>query len=178
MIMLKTQNPFIYLAVGLLLLFFGQQLFWLFVGAVGFLFGFELAGYYFTELPAWAMILIGIIMGLIGVVLALILQQAAIILGGIFAGGIIAVNLYGVLAAQTTDFFIWTFFITGGILGGLFMAFFFEWALVILSSLLGAMLIIEPFYEGSVINLITFIILFVLGVFFQGRYAARNKTIV
>src|SRR5690348_12988135 len=65
------------IVVGLLLLFLGRKLFWLFVGAVGFLVGVEVAATLFPHQPDWSLI-VGLILGLIGAVIAIFVQKISI----------------------------------------------------------------------------------------------------
>ena len=45
--------PIISLLIGIALLFFGRRLFWLFVAAIGFAIGLQLAPYLMQDPPPW-----------------------------------------------------------------------------------------------------------------------------
>ena len=135
--------------MGVILLIFGRRLFWLFIAAVGFGAGFEFSRLYLGIQPAWALWAIGLVTGFGGALLALFFQRLAIGLGGFAAGGYIAFYLTSLLA--TAPHF-WIYLI-GGVIGAIVMYFLFDWALIFISSIAGATLIVEsiqwdPLYEG------------------------------
>ena len=70
---------------GLALLTLGRRLFWLFVGLVGFAVGVALAAQ-FVQGPEWQVLVIALAAGLVGILFALVLQQAALALAGFIAG--------------------------------------------------------------------------------------------
>ena len=65
---------------------FGRKLFWFFVGTLGFVVGAEAATTLFPHNPEWELIA-GLILGLLGILMALFLQKVAIGVGGFLAGG-------------------------------------------------------------------------------------------
>jgi uncharacterized membrane protein YuzA (DUF378 family) len=69
-----TPEMLSHLVVGAILLFFGRRLFWLFVGAVGFLSGFELAEQLFGVEPGWVAFAVGLLVGGAAAVLAMFFQ--------------------------------------------------------------------------------------------------------
>src|SRR5438105_6915430 len=126
--------------IGIVILFFGRKLFWLCVAAVGFLAGIELAPHLVNEPSALLQLTVAIVLGLIGALLALFLQKIAIAVVGFLAGG----KLAGAIAAA---FFVHhaeystIVFVVGGILGAVLILVVFDWALIVVSSLIGAHLI-------------------------------------
>jgi hypothetical protein len=164
--MLRLYHPFFHLILGLVLLFMGRSLFWILVGAVGFLSGFELAEYFFVDQPFWVMVATGVCLGLVGLIMALIFQHIAIILTGILAGGLIGLELYLLLFPLAGDL-RWMAFILGAFLGGILVEMFFSWMLIILSAIFGAMLLLEPFYTGPIFNHPIFWVLFITGMIIQ-----------
>lgn len=123
--------------VGLALLFFGRQLFWLFVAGAGFAFATIVTAELLKGLADWA-IVIAILAGIIGALLAIVLQRLAIGLGGFLMGGYLAFTLTDQFDASL----VWPAFFIGGILGALLVLVLFDWALIVLSSLTGAVLIV------------------------------------
>ncbi len=126
--------------IGIVVLFFGRKLFWLCVAAVGFLAGVELAPHLVNEPSPLLLLTVAIVLGLIGALLALFLQKIAIAVVGFLAGG----KLAGAIAAA---FFVHhaeystIVFVAGGILGAILILVVFDWALIVVSSLIGAHLI-------------------------------------
>src|SRR5947199_9684021 len=126
--------------IGIAILFFGRRLFWLCVAAVGFAVGVEIAPHLVNEPSPLLALTVALVLGLIGALLALFLQKIAIAVLGFLAGG----KLAGAIAAA---FFIHyaqysTFiFLAGGIIGAILLLVLFDWALIVVSSLIVAHLL-------------------------------------
>ncbi|HTG43400.1 MAG TPA: hypothetical protein VK633_02590, partial [Verrucomicrobiae bacterium] len=73
--------------VGIVLLFFGRRLFWLFVAGAGFAAGLFFARDHFHIQSDWLVLAIAVMADLIGALLAVLAQKLAIGLGGGLAGG-------------------------------------------------------------------------------------------
>jgi len=82
------------LILGVALLVAGRKLFWLFVGAAGFVTGIQLATW-FWQGPELLAIVIGLVVGVIFALLAIFLQGVAIGIAGFLAGGYILTVLAG-----------------------------------------------------------------------------------
>jgi hypothetical protein len=165
------------IVLGGVLLVLSRKLFWLFVGAVGFAFGVYLAQRLLPGLPEWAFLAAGLLLAFIGVGLAMTLQKLAIGLAGFIAGGWVAVWLLGLLAIDAGGF-QWLVFIVGGILGAILLTALFEWGLILLSSLVGANLVLlgleQTLNLTESLALIALFGLFGLGVLIQARMLRRS----
>jgi len=162
------------LILGSALLIAGRKLFWLFVGAAGFVTGMQLATR-FSQASDVLAIIIGLIIGVIFALLAIFLQALVIGIAGFLIGGYIFTVLATMLAIDVAGVTTWVIYIIGGILGLILVSFLFDWALITLSSLAGASLIIQAFFpQGSTGGLI-FFILFIAGVLIQGSILRREK---
>lgn len=128
------------LVLGIVLLAAGRRLFWLALGAVGFLVGFELAGRLLDLDAGLVQLLVGVGAGVLGIFLAIFLQRLAIAVLGFVVGGTSALSVFDttpeVFAAADA-----LVFLVGGIVVALVAAFLFEIALVGLSALAGAALV-------------------------------------
>jgi hypothetical protein len=151
---------------GALLLALGRKIFWFFVAASGFFAGFELASKTFHVSPVWMAILIGVAVGLVGALLATFFQKLVIGAAGFLAGAFIASRLVPQLGTHVQSW-SWAISLAGGIIGIILMYAIFEWALMILSSLAGAMLVVEGLNLAGMTAIIVGIILFVVGIAFQ-----------
>ena len=151
---------------GTLLLAFGRKFFWFFVAATGFYAGYELAFRYLTNKPEWMILLVALVVGVLGALLVYFFEKIAIGVAGFFAGAYIASRLISYLAAQVKSW-DWLIILIGGIIGIILMYIIFEWALIILSSLAGTILIVEGFKLIGLIATIVGIFLFAAGIFFQ-----------
>ncbi len=153
-------------AIGLLL--FGRKLFWLFVGLIGFVWGIHVATRFFTGQPEWIVLAIALTAGVLGALLALFLQWLAVGLAGFLAGGYIIVRALHV-SGLTTGGMDWVLFLIGGIIGVILIIVLFDWALIILSSLVGAGLITESVHLAHSEVMLLFIVLAVAGIIVQSR---------
>ena len=70
--------PIVGALIGAVILFFGRKLFWLCVAAVGFAAGVEIAPHLVQEPSPLLALTVALVLGLIGVLLALFLQKIAI----------------------------------------------------------------------------------------------------
>lgn len=164
------------LILGVALLVAGRKLFWLFVGAAGFVTGMQLATQ-FWQGPELLAIIIGLVVGVIFALLAIFLQSVAIGIAGFLAGGYILTVLAGMIGLNQGAF-SWIVYIIGGIIGVLLVIFLFDWAIITLSSLAGASLITQALLLPSGIGGVIFIALVIVGVVIQGSMMQREKVVV
>jgi hypothetical protein len=166
--------PIISVIVGVAILLFGRKLFWLFVAALGFAVGLEIAAYFMKEPPQWMTLLVALGCGVIGALLAILLQKLAIALAGFIAGGRIAWALAAAFFVEHAHYRGLTFVI-GGILGALLLLALFDWVLILLSSIEGAHLIGNGITLPEKGAMILFIALAVIGVIVQGSMLRRSR---
>lgn len=160
-------SPFAAVLFGAVLLFFGRKLFWLFVAVVGFLFGLEFGAQIMVGAEQWVIWLVALVIGLVGALLAVLLQRVAIILAGAAAGGLFFMNL--AVAGGMNNTFQLAAFIVGAIVAGILAALLFDWALIILSAITGASLIAGAFTLSPAIAALTAVALCILGIIVQAR---------
>jgi hypothetical protein len=154
---------------GVGLLIFGKRMFFLFVGTMGFFLGMTIAPEIIHGLSQTAILIIAIIIGLLGALLAVVVQKIAVGLAG-FAGGGYLVYFFINSLSVNIGTFLWPVIIVGGILGAILATSMFSWALVILSSAIGAAIITENLKVSQPLSLILLISFFVLGMILQSRF--------
>lgn len=157
--------------VGGCLLVLGRKLFWLFVGAIGFAGGMAVAPMVFEDRPEAVLLVIAVGCGLIGAILAILAQKIAVGLAGFVAGGLLSVHIVEV-AVGSPDSFPWVVFVVGGAAGALLVAVLFDWALIALSSLIGAFLITQIVAPRE--ELLLLIVLSGVGMAVQARMLRRR----
>ena len=171
--MLNPALPLASIIVGALMLLFGRRLFWLFVAAVGFWIGFELTPYLIQNPPPWLALAIGLVLGLMGAVLAFILQKVAIAIAGFLVGGHIATALLAAFVHAPPQP-SWIAFVLGGTLGAMLLLALFDWALILFSSVAGAEMIVRHFHLPSTGTTILFRALTICGIIFQAMLFRRR----
>jgi hypothetical protein len=157
---------------GALLLLLGWKLFWLFVGVMGFAAGLQAAQIYFGPQPFWVLWAAGLVCGVIGAILALFFQKLAIGVGGFVAGCTLALHLTLMMGSHPGAMVA----LIGGVIGVVALYLLFDWALIILSSLVGTGFIIEVLGRHAPYAPVLSVILIAAGVIFQARMlmASRN----
>src|SRR5947199_10809733 len=163
---MKFPVPIIGLIIGAVILLFGRKLFWLFVAAVGFAAGVEIAPHLIHEPSPLLALTFALVLGFIGALLAIFLQKIAIAVVGFLAGG----KLAGAIAAT---FFVHyaqystVIFLVGGVIGAILLLVLFDWALIVVSSLIGAHLIQSTIVLPPSGSTILFIALTIIGILIQ-----------
>jgi hypothetical protein len=161
-----TITAFFSMILGIFLMFFGRRLFWLFVGVAGFIAGLTLAPQLISSHSELAILLIAIVAGIIGAFLAIMLEGLAILIAGFLAGGYL-------LTASVVPFHLSVsagpsvIYIIGGIIGLLLVAIFFDWAIIILSTLLGVEILMPLLHISGSAYWLVFIGLVVVGIAVQ-----------
>lgn len=166
------------LILGISLLFFGRRLFWLFVAVAGFIAGITLAPQLISSQSELVILFIAIIFGIIGAFLAIFLEGIAILIAGFLAGGYLMTTLVASLGVSVSADPSMSYII-GGIIGLLLVAVFFGWAIIILSALLGAQIIMPALHVSESIHWGVFLVLVVVGIAVQAgiwhrRYPVKH----
>jgi hypothetical protein len=152
--------------IGIAVLVAGRRLFWLFVGAVGFAVGLSLAFQLLADQPAWLILVAALILGIVGAVVAIFVQTAAVGVAGFLAGGYFVIGLLQRFGLDLSQWG-WLIFIIGGVIGVILALFLFDAALIILSSLTGASLIVQVTNFSPLVTTAIFIVLVVIGIVIQ-----------
>ena len=169
--------PIISLLVGIALLLFGRRLFWLFVAAIGFAIGMQLTPYLMQHPPVWLALAISILLGLLGALLAFLLQKIAIALAGFFVGGRVAEAITAASMVNHAQYYGVTFCI-GGIIGALLLLGLFDWALIFFSAIEGARLIASCVRLPTTGVTILVVALAILGIVAQSAMLTRRRRVV
>jgi len=154
--------------LGVALLFLGRKLFWLFVAVVGFVVGTSLASQFLQGQSETFILVIGLLGGVIGALLAIFMQRLAVAAAGFVAGGYLMVTVLGWLGMGSQGV-TWLPFLIGGVIGALLVAMMFDWALIFLSSLVGAELVVNGLGARPSISLLLLVVLLVVGMVVQSR---------
>jgi hypothetical protein len=151
---------------GVVLLLAGRKLFWLFVGLVGFFVGFEVARTFMADQPQWLVWLVAAAAGLIGAIVAMLFERVAFALAGFYAGAYLAL-----LVAERfmPGAFSTGAFVVGGVLGAIAAALIMDWAIIVLSSMVGAALVVSSLGLGDLGSLLAYAGLAAIGIVVQAK---------
>ncbi len=152
--------------IGVVILFFGRKLFWLCVAAVGFAVGLEIAPMLVNEASSLLALVIALVFGVLGALLALFIQKVAIALLGFLAGGKLATAIAAAFFVQHAQYST-IIFVIGGVVGAILLLAVFGWALIVVSSFIGAYLIQSAIVLPPTGLTLVFIGLAILGIFVQ-----------
>ena len=154
------------MVLGAVMLLFGRKLFWLFVGAAGFLAGSRFGAMALAGHSYWLTIGVAAATGIAGVLIALLFQRAAFALGGFFAGAYLVgdIMLQAGIPAPSP---IWI--LAGGVAGAILAAVIMDWAIIWLSCLVGAGAVAWAIGRPSVLTWVVWAALIFIGYFFQAR---------
>lgn len=130
------------LLLGIALLVAGRRLFWLAVGALGFLAGLSLLERLAPQLSRGTMLVVALVAGLVGVLLAVAVQKAAVALAGFLLGVVLAARLLP-LAGIDAGRWQWALVAAIGLLAAFAALALFGVALVVLTAGAGAALVAE-----------------------------------
>jgi hypothetical protein len=155
-------SPAAQVIAGLLILFLGRRLFWVFVGVVGFFCGLKFGAEIFKGIADWLLVLLSILVGVISAGLAVMLQRVAVAVAGGFAGGMLALRL-APAAGLHSD-------------GGLWVAFIvmFDPMLILLSVIVGALMVTEALPIDNIVAPLVFGVCLVAGLAVQIRMFRRS----
>ena len=119
--------------IGGIVLFLGRELNFLFAGAMAFLIGVRLTPLLPSRWPDWTEWAFMIGLGVIAALLTFVDNRGGFVLSGFLAGGYVAAEWYtpNMLIIPVIPF------ILGGVFGALILGIFTDWALIVISSLIG-----------------------------------------
>ena len=154
------------LIFGILLLIFGRSLFWLFVAAVGFVVGASFATRALPGQPEWIILVVALTVGIGGALLALVVPAAIGVVTGFVAGGYLALALLELFGTNLSEL-AWLPFLVGGLTGAVIVLLLFDWAVIALSSLVGAVTIVSVLALQGLPAIVLAAVLFLIGVALQ-----------
>jgi hypothetical protein len=162
------------LIIGALLLIFGRKVFWLFLGGIGFLAGMTLANKFVGGESSTTLLIVGLIGGLLGAGIAIFIQKIAVAIAGFLGGGMLGYIGTHMIGWQP-EHFPWIPVLVCGVLGIFFATFLFKWALTMLSSGVGAYMIVRAFTLPAFPSTLLIIGLAILGIIIQVRLDRKKK---
>ena len=149
--------------IGGIILFLGRELNFLFAGGMAALVAFRLAPKLPSSLPNWADYAFVIAFAIIVVWVVIAYERAGYFISGFFAGGYVLMERFepGVLTFPVLPF------IVGSVIGAVIIGFFTEWALIVITSLIGAVYATTLFRLSQTAETLVAAGLFVIGALTQ-----------
>lgn len=160
--------------VGLGMLLFGRKLFWVFVAGVGFITAATWASRAFARESDFIILLIALVAGFIGALIAMFVRWLAIGLAGFLGGGYLVFSLLDLFGIDPGGL-SWVLYVIGGVIGAILFAAFFDWTLIILSSLSGAVILAQSFAIPRPLRMVSIAVLVIVGIIVQARTLATEQ---
>jgi len=159
------------LTAGLLLLFFGKQLFWMAAGLIAFLFGYQLFG---NLLGVWWSLFVGVILGILFAWFSIKFIKIAAYFLAFLAGAIALPFLTGIFGIEMS----WLVLVLiGGAIGLILVAVAFDWGLIFITAWAGASAVTFGLQRwltlDGTLGTVIFLVLMVVGIFWQA--SSRRK---
>lgn len=167
-------SPVLTLVAGTVLLAGGRRVYWLLVGLVGFVLGFALAGE-LLEGPPWLILGAGLAAGLLASVLAVFFQKVMLAVAGFLIGGLTVIWWSGEMG-WGEPWWVWGLALLAGAVGAALTRAVFEVALVLLSSVFGATLVLEALHRPTHQMSLLFVVLVTAGVVVQFLSSGRRRS--
>jgi len=162
-----------FIAAGSLLLLMGRKLFWLFVAVGGYLISATLMPQILPNQPESVILTISILAGLLGALLAIMVQKFAVGLTGFAAGGYIVYYLLESILLYDGQA-QWLAILAGALIGAVLAGSMIDWALILVTTTSGVTLVSQGLALPMPFSAIVMLVLYILGVFVQGNLAARD----
>ncbi|MGH2538121.1 MAG: hypothetical protein ACRDHL_12055 [Candidatus Promineifilaceae bacterium] len=150
--------------LGAITLLFGRQVYWLFVGVAGFILGAIVLADYINDPLLTSVGAVVTAAG--GALLAFIMQKLALDAAGFITSGYALsgiIQLFGVPVGELD----WLVFLVGGIFGALLIMTMLDNALIVLSALTAATLIVQSVDLYSPLDKLLFIGIILIGIAVQ-----------
>lgn len=163
----------VYIAFGVGMLAFGRKLFWLFTGGIGFMIGYTYTPRILPNQSDSVILTIAVVMGLIGILLAFLIKSAAISIAGFAAGAYIVYTLLPMVNLDLGNLY-WLVVGVGGVLGAILAGTAFDWALILLTSACGAVLVSQTLELTYPLSIVVVVVLFLIGLIVQGNAKTKD----
>jgi hypothetical protein len=152
--------------LGIVLLLMGRRLFWLLIATLGFLVAFSLVERLAPETSAPLHWVLAVAAGVVGALLAVFAQQLAVGAGGLLFGAYATLWLFQHYGVDLGNW-EWVAMLLGGFLAAVLALLIFDTALVVLSSILGASLVVGATGIQGLPSVVVFAVLVIVGVSVQ-----------
>lgn len=162
------------LIAGTLLLAFGRRLYLLLLAIVGFSLGLALTASLGLSGPAWLPFAVGLCVGLFCALLTFLLQKIVLGLAGFAVGLLVALWVMDFYALALGPW-QWLIALLAAVLSALAMQSIFHAALVVLTSVVGASLLVDASGFRQAPALALFLVLLSTGVALQARSLASAR---
>jgi hypothetical protein len=161
-------------AIGFAVLVMGRQMLWVFIAGLGFALGLLLSSQIFDVQFGWEILLISSIVAVVGALLAYTVQRLAAGIAGFATGWYLSIVLLGYFESNIEQIES-VLPIIVGIVSGLLLFMFFDWGVIIASSLAGSAIIVSGMTLFRNVELALLIMFALVGIAIQAIWFLQEK---
>ena len=173
----SSESPVIlilFIIVGIAVLVMGRQIFWVFIAGLGFVLGLLFSSQLYDAQFGWQTLLISAGIAIIGAILAYTVQRLAAGVAGFATGWYLSLVVFSYLNVNLGQIESVVPYIIG-IISGILLFLYFDWGVIIASSLAGAAIIISATSLSRNVELALLGMLAVIGFIIQTIWFMQEK---
>ena len=160
--------------VGIAVLVMGRQIFWIFIAGLGFILGLLFSSQFYDAQFGWQTFVISAGIAIVGALLAFTVQRMAAGIAGLATGlylTIVVLSYMNIDLGQIDTVIPYII----GIISGILLFIYFDWGVIIASSMAGAAIIISATSLSRNIELALLVMLSLIGVAIQSIWFMQEK---
>ena len=160
--------------IGLAILVMGRQIFWIFIAGLGFALGLLISTQYYNAQFEWQVFLISTIIAVVGAILAYTVQRFAAGLAGFATGWFLTIVVLSYLNLNLGQIESVLPYIVG-IISGFLLIIFFDWGVIIASSLAGSAIIVSGMSLRENVELALIVMFALVGIVIQAIWFMQER---
>ena len=173
----STESPVILILsiiVGVAVLIMGRQIFWVFIAGLGFVLGLLFSSQYYDAQFGWQTLFISAGIAIVGAVLAYTVQRLAAGIAGLATGWYFSLVVLSYLNLDLGQIESVIPYIIG-IISGILLFLYFDWGVIIASSLAGAAIITSATSLSKNVEVAVLGMLAVIGIVIQSIWFMQEN---
>ncbi len=160
--------------IGFSILVMGRQILWIFIAGLGFALGLFLSSQYYNTQFEWEILLISSIVAVVGALLAYTVQRFAAGIAGFATGWLLSIVLLSYFNLNLGQIELLIPYIVG-IISGVLLMIFFDWGVIIASSLAGSAIVVSGMSLSQNVELLLLIMFALIGMTIQAIWFIQEK---
>ena len=160
--------------IGFAMLVMGRQIFWIFIAGLGFALGLLISTQFYNAQFEWQILLISTGVAIIGAILAYTVQRLAAGIAGLATGWFISLVVFSYFNLNLGQLESVIPYILG-IIGGILLFLFFDWGVIVASSLAGSAIIVSGMTLSRNVELALLVMFALIGIAIQSIWFIQEK---
>jgi hypothetical protein len=160
--------------IGFSILVMGRQILWVFIAGLGFALGLFLSSQYYNAQFEWQVFFISTVVAALGALLAITVQRFAAGIAGFATGWLLSIVLLGYFNLNLGQIESLIPYIVG-IISGVLLIVFFDWGVIVASSLAGSAIVVSGMTLSQNTELLLLIMFALIGMAIQEIWFIQDK---